>query len=74
MAHIKYLALLGNVDKLILATDTGDTTKVNRADTLLLKDYVRRSLLRIININLSKQDIATRLMESGFGSYKRIEK
>lgn len=51
---------------------TGDISKIGNEELLLLRSYVRQSLLRVMELNLSKQSLSIQLSENGFGSYKRL--
>jgi len=59
-------------DKRSTLVHTGDKSTVNQTDALRLKAYVRRSLFKILGLNLTKQDLAMKLTEHGFGSFRRI--
>jgi hypothetical protein len=50
----------------------GDKSKLSEFDTILLKNYVRRGLFRAIELNLTKQNLAKKLTENGFGAFRRI--
>lgn len=55
-------------DKRSVLVHTGDGSKVTELDVLSLKDIVRRSLKKSLELNLPKQELSKLLMESGFGS------
>lgn len=55
-------------DKRSLLVHTGDSTKVTDLDVLNMKDIVRRSLKKALELNLPKQELSSLLMESGFGT------
>lgn len=52
---------------------TGDTTKIDVEDLLLLRSYVRQSLLRVIELDMTKQELSVQLSENGFGAYKKLK-
>ncbi|CDG54825.1 MULTISPECIES: HEPN domain-containing protein [Halomonadaceae] len=54
-------------DKRSALVHTGDRKKINKNDVLKMKELVRKSLKRALELNLSKQDLSQLLMESGFG-------
>ena len=59
-------------DKRSILVHTGDKKKIQQNDVLLLKDYVRKSLLRVVELGLPKQKLLIQLSENGFGSYSKI--
>lgn len=58
-------------DKRSVLVHTGDRTKVSKEDVLNMKDLVRRSVKRALELGLSKQDLSQLLMENGFGSLNK---
>ena len=60
-------------DKRSVLVHTGDTKKISRDDVLSLQSYVRRGLLRVLELDLTKDDLSVRLTENGFGSYSKIK-
>ena len=62
----------GLYDKRSELVHTGDKSKIENSDLLLLKNYLRTSLLRVVELDLPKQELSMQLSENGFGAYKKI--
>jgi hypothetical protein len=60
----------GLYDKRSSLVHTGDGSKITNSDVLCLKDLIRRSLKKALDLNLPSQELSTLLMESGFGSLR----
>lgn len=59
-------------DKRSVLVHTGDRSKIKHADVLALKSYIRKSLLRVVQLGLPKDQLSIQLTEAGFGGYKQI--
>ncbi|HJV21832.1 MAG TPA: hypothetical protein VJ570_03995 [Holophagaceae bacterium] len=54
-------------DKRSVLVHTGDFSKIHETDIDHLHEYVRRSLARAVDLNLSKEIFSSLLLETGFG-------
>lgn len=61
-------------DRRSVLVHTGDRSKISRQDVLLLKEYVRKSIVRVVQLGLTKEELSARLTEAGFGSSHSLEK
>lgn len=61
-------------DKRSVLVHTGDRAKITHADVISLKNYVRRSLLQVVQLGLPKDQLSVELTEAGFGGYRQNRK
>jgi hypothetical protein len=61
-------------DKRSILVHTGDNSKITRTDVVLLKTYVRKSLQRVVELGMPKENLSVELSEAGFGNSKLIGK
>jgi hypothetical protein len=67
-----YKDVTGLYDKRSKLVHTGNKKNITESDVLLLKEYTRRSIRRLLKLDLSKATLSQEFLSKGFGAYKTI--